>query len=80
MKQRQATEATADALAALPVADDEGSPSPEDPLFAADGKDAVVEAPVATRAGHLGGGGVEEAPAVALRPVGETRNRRGCCV
>ena len=32
----------------LPVADDERSPSPEDPLFAADGKDAVVEAPVAT--------------------------------
>ena len=48
VKQRQATEATADALAALPVADDERSPSPEDPLFAADGKDAVVEAPVAT--------------------------------
>ena len=45
---RAGTEATADALAALPVADDERSPSPEDPLFAADGKDAVVEAPVAT--------------------------------
>ena len=48
VKQRQATEATADALAALPVDDTERSPSPEDPLFAADGKDAVVEAPVAT--------------------------------
>jgi len=48
VKQRQATEATVDALAALPVAEDERSPSPEDPLYAADGKDAVVEAPVAT--------------------------------
>ena len=28
--------------------DTERSPSPEDPLYAADGKDAVVEAPVAT--------------------------------
>ena len=48
VKQRQATEATADALAALPVDDTERSPSPEDPLFAADGKDDVVEAPVST--------------------------------
>ena len=40
--------AAADALAALPVDDTERSPSPEDPLYAADGKDAVVEAPVAT--------------------------------
>ena len=47
VKQRQATESTADALAALPVADDERAPR-RGPALRRRREDAVVEAPVAT--------------------------------